>query len=527
MSFPIRTSLSVAALGLWSLSIAQQNDIPLNRDIYYDIDRNGSDSGSTMYTGLRPIIASRADLRNVMGYTPDSARHYYWISKKLFADHLLEVREGGFRLTIDPVFNLEYGREFNEATDFSENANMNHNGRGFWVTADLGPTVSFQTSFYENQAALPAFLYFQAQRGGSVPGQGRIKDFNERGLDFAWAMGNVSWTPRTWLNVQIGQGRHFVGNGYRSMLLSDNTSPYPYIKLSAITTNKRFQYSAINAKLTMFGADNRLPTGEGGESLFYWKRASFRHAGITLGPVQVGLFEATIWKNIDSTGVLPYDPLELNPVIGLNTIVNGFDGPSKQLVGIDTKVRLRNKLFVYGQFALDDPSRQRYAWQAGLQCFDLGRKDLHVLVEYNSATPFAYTKGDPRINYGHAGQALANPLGAGFNEALVQVDYGIRQRYWFRAMANLADIRVDLQENSISGGDIFVTDNTAWTVDAMELRQRFWLDLSFTYRMNPSTNLHFTAGWWTRDLTPAMQQVNSGYLYFALRTGLFNRYYDI
>lgn len=33
---------------------AQQNDIPLNRDIYYDIDRNGAEEGSTMHTGLRP-----------------------------------------------------------------------------------------------------------------------------------------------------------------------------------------------------------------------------------------------------------------------------------------------------------------------------------------------------------------------------------------------------------------------------------------------------------------------------------------
>ncbi|MGB6047363.1 MAG: hypothetical protein WBG34_07155, partial [Flavobacteriales bacterium] len=56
----ISVALSTFLLGL--LAHAQQNDIPLNRDIYYDLDRNGAAKSSTMHTGLRPIIQSRADL---------------------------------------------------------------------------------------------------------------------------------------------------------------------------------------------------------------------------------------------------------------------------------------------------------------------------------------------------------------------------------------------------------------------------------------------------------------------------------
>lgn len=527
MSALFRYALTVAVLGTtWSLA-AQQNDIPLDRDIYYDIDRNGTDSGSTMHTGLRPIIVSRADLHNVMGHRPDSGRYYYWISEKVFKDHLLEVRDGDFRLTVDPLFNFEVGREFHEGTEFSDNNSMSHNGRGLRITGDLGPTVSFQTSFYENQAVLPGYLYHYAQSNSAVPGQGRVKDFNQRGLDFSWAMGNVSWSPAPWLNAQLGQGRHFVGNGYRSVLLSDNASPYPFIKLSALSTNKRWQYTVIHAKLTMTRPTDRLPTGDGGESLFYWKRASFHHLSANLGPVQLGLFASTIWRNIDADGVRPFNAMELNPILGLNTLVYGFESDHKQLAGMDVKWRVRRNWMAYGQFALDDPRRDRYAWQLGMQCFDVLRKDLHVLVEYNMATPFTYAQADPRMNHGHAGQPLAHPLGAGFNEAVVIVDQGIRKRHWLRAKASVADLRVDTTAASISGGNIFVTDITEGSVPAMEMRQRVWLDLSYTYRMNPKTNLHFTAGYWTRDLQPGPRHLNSGYLYFAVRTGLFNRYYDL
>lgn len=528
MSVAFRTFLPVAA-SLWALAVsAQQNDIPLNRDIYYDIDRNAADSGSTMHTGLRPLIQSRADLRNVMGHRPDDKPYYYWLTEKLFKEHFVQVEEGGFHLTIDPVFNLELGREFREQSVYSEENLLNHNARGIWIAADLGPTVSFQTTFYENQAALSSYLYHYAQQRGAVPGQGRLKHFNQRGLDFSWAMGNVSWTPRPWLNAQVGNGRHFVGNGYRSTLLSDNTSPYPYVKLSALSNNKRFQYSVIHAKFQMIGEANRLRTGESGESLFYWKRSTMHHLSVTLGPAQLGLFSSTIWHNIDLNGVRAFDAMELNPLIGLNAVRYGFDGRHKQLVGFDGKVRLRKGMTAYGQFALDDPAKERYAWQAGLHWFNVGgHKDLHLQLEYNTATPFAYSSSNYRMNYAHAGQPLAEVLGAGFNEAIAIVDIGLTDDLWLKTTASVAEVRLDTGFTTTGGGNIFLADTEIADAGAWKKAQRVWCDLSLAYRMNQMTNLQVVLGYRLRDLTPGATHLNSGYLYLSICTGLFNRYYDI
>ncbi len=506
-------------------AIAQQNDIPLNRDIYYDIDRNGAAKASTMHTGMRPIIESRADLTHVMGYRQDSTPQYYWITEKLFKKHLVNVEDGGFRLTLDPVFQFEVGQERREDSEFSNTQTMSHNGRGFRLAAELGPTVSFQSSFYENQAVLPGYLYTFAQSQSVVPGQGRIKRFNSRGLDFAWVTGNVSWTPRPWINAQIGQGRHFVGNGYRSMLLSDNTSPYPYVKFSALTNNKRFQYTAIFAKLQLVGEGNRLPTGEAGESLFWWKRATFLQLSANFGPLQLGLFEGTLWQAIGPDGVLPFNALQLNPVIGLNTAVNGFEGNNTQLAGLDAKYKLTDKMFAYGQYALANPKRDRHAWQVGMQWFDVFRRDLHLLAEFNQATPYTYTRSDARMSWTHDNQPLASPRGTGFSEALVRMDVGLGKHYWLQGELSVERHRSPPNPSAPAETDLFGT-YVPVSRNGLDM-QTVNAGINASLRMNQMTNMQLTLGWTMRDVQPSPVSNTSGYFYLSFHTGLFNRYYDI
>lgn len=525
MSLPPSLLALCACLGPL-LAMGQQNDIPLNRDIYYGIDRNGAARESRMHTGMRPLIESRAELHGVMGHTPDSGRYYYWITEKLYRDHLVQVKEGGFKLAVDPLFRFELGKEYREGSTYTEGTYLQQNSRGFRVAADLGPTVSFQSMFMENQATPTGYLYRYSQAAGIMPGQGRIKVFNTRGVDFAWATANVSWTPRPWLNAQLGQGRHFIGNGYRSTLLSDNSSPYPYVKFSTLTNNKRFQYTSIFAKLQQVGQANRLPTGDAGESLFWWKRATFLHLSANLGPLQLALFEGTMWKTIGADGLLAFNAMELNPIIGLNTLVNGFDGRNTQLLGLDAKYRLAGKGFAYGQYALTDPGRGRHAWQAGVQWFDLFRKDLHLLAEINQATPYAYTKGDPRMSWTHNNQPMAAPAGTGYTEVVLRADYGLNKRFWFQAEMSWLRHPWGFGVVEIPGGDIFGPARETPTVGNWN-RKRLYGAANASYRMNPRTNMQFTIGYSMRDLAPSPPGHDSGFLYVAFHTGLFNRYYDI
>ncbi len=61
------------------------------------------------------------------------------------------------------------------------------------------------------------------------------------GYDYPLAEGYLSYSPGKYFNIQFGHGKNFIGDGYRSLLMSDNASPYPYFKLN--TTFWKLKYT--------------------------------------------------------------------------------------------------------------------------------------------------------------------------------------------------------------------------------------------------------------------------------------------
>ena len=532
--FPRRTSLVLSALALCcgTNSIAQQNDIPLQRDIYIDVERNAAKLDTAIHTGLKPLIESRADLTNVMGHREDKSRHYYWLTEKIFKEHLVIVDEGEFHLTVDPLFNFEYGYDLGDQTRYADTNRYVFNTRGFWIAGNITKKVSFQTMFHENQAVVPQYLYRAVLESYVMPGQGRVKVRSGNKFDFGWSQANVSYSPATWLNLQMGHGKHFVGHGYRSMLLSDNAMNAPYLQFSLLSPDHRWQYTSWHTKLmhgvSEFtgddGINDRLPTGASSEALFYWMRGRFNHLSCDLGRLQLGLFESTIFRTIDENGVRPFDAQELNPVIGLNTLVYGFDGGNKSLVGVDLRVKATSKAYAYGQFATDGPSR--YAFQVGARAFDVLRKDLHLQVEYNSATPYMYTHSPVRQAYMHGGLPLAHPLGTSFSEVVGIVDAGFG-RYWFQCKVNVAVFQRDTSLMYNHGTDLNRPDDDLPSPEGAVERTLTFLDINASYLFNQNTNLRFVLGCSRRDVPGDGDGMQSTYIYASVRTSLFNRYYDL
>ncbi|MCB0763370.1 MAG: capsule assembly Wzi family protein [Flavobacteriales bacterium] len=523
----LRPLTFLTALTIAAFSQAQQNDVPFQRDVYEGIERNAARIDDRSLTGLKPVLESRVDVTGAMGYRVDSTRYFYWLTEKLFRDHLLDVREGDLRLTLDPLFRFEVGLEQGDATPYADTNRFYQNVRGFRITGDLGPKVSFQTMFHETQAIMPQYLFRSALAIGAMPSQGRVKFPAVPKMDFGWSQSSLSYSPARWINLQLGHGKHFVGHGYRSVLLSDNTIPAPYLQLSLLSNNGRWHYTTWHTKLEHgVRPDDRLPTGASSESLFWWMRARFDHLGVQLGRVELGLFESTIFRNIDEEGIRPFDALELNPVIGVNTAVNGFGGEYKQLVGVDLRIKVVDKAFVYGQFGTDDPEQERYAWQAGLRCFDVGLKDLNLQLEYNTAVPFMYMDDPVQLAYMHAGSPMAHPMGANFSEVVAILEQTFRERWRIQAKLNLATYHRDRTATDNHGSDLDKPD-IAMTDDPPLDQELMYLDVNASYLFNPKTNLRFIAGVTRRDLSNAPDGQQSTLIHVSVSTALFNRYYDL
>ena len=518
--------------------LAQQKNIPLNWKYNQDLNRFFFRQEKSIHTSFKPLIESNIKSTGVEECViEDTNKYYYQFTQKLFKESLIiiEDEKNEFHFTIDPLFNFEYGIDFFDTTG----RKLYVNTRGFLVQGDIGTKFSFASSFYENQAMLPLYLddhvrsageYYPTnaggyrQQNGVIPGQGRTKPFKGQGYDYAMASGYISYSPIPELNLQFGNGKHFIGNGYRSMLLSDNTFVYPYIKATTSLIKDRIQFTNL---YTFLSGLYRLPNHTTPEATFEKKMGTFHFLNFRLtDKFQLGLFESVIWKRHDSTGTQPFNVNFVNPIIYSNTLINGMDGKNNAVVGLNLDWTLYNWGHLYGQFVLDDFKIKRYGYQAGVELFDLFKINLlNVLMEYNNAESYTYSHSIPLQNYSHYNQPLAHPAASGFEEYIGIVNYQIK-RVMIKAKLNHLSYDEDFGVDHY-GHDIFKSiDNRTMTGVIPERTKVNMQELELAYKFNIKTNAKFLLGFTNREEHNSSYKKNTSYLFIGFRTNLTNAYYD-
>ena len=211
-----------------------------------------------------------------------------------FFKHVIRVEphNENFKLRLDPILNLETGIDFSDTI----NRRLYNNTRGFIAAGSIGKDFYFETMFAENQSFFPNYLYNYANANTVIPGQGRWKAFKSGGFDYAFSSGYFSYQALKNLNIQIGHGKQKIGNGYRSLLLSDNAFNYPYARFTQQWFKGRVQYSNIYAMFMNLVPATKIPV-KNAERLFQKKAASFQYLSINATKyLNIGFFQGMIWQ---------------------------------------------------------------------------------------------------------------------------------------------------------------------------------------------------------------------------------------
>ncbi len=436
------------------------------------------------------------------------------------------VDTGKFYLTVDILYNFELGNDFADTSAAADTSTLYVNTRGFIIKGDIGDKVSFKTSFYENQAFFPAYLSEYVNNYDVVPGAGRIKPFKKTGYDYAMATGLVSFTPFKNLNFQFGHGKNFIGDGYRSLLLSDNSFNYPFFKIT--THFGKFQYTNIFTNFQNLAVE--LPTSPTTEERFQRKLGTINHLNWILHErIHIGIFESIIWRASESDGKWAYknDYLNfLNPIMMYRPFQYGLNNKNNVMVGMNLKVKLTDKLNLYAQAMLDDNKSEKYGFQVGFKGFDLFKiKDLYFQAEYNSVSPYSYGHMDSTRNYSHYNQALAHPLGAGFSEFIGIVNYKMRD-FFIDVKFNYATYQEDSLNNYHFGKDIFKSDRSIPLSAAGQTTTLLYETIKIGYIINPQTNMQLLIGFSNRSEKNNYWNKKTQYFFIGLRTSLTNQYFD-
>ncbi len=513
--------------------------LPLNRDINLPFESKFNQKNTDFHTSIKPFplsdISPVFNLDSVIykdrnkEYT-GKFKNYLW--RKLRKESFIIVDTNDFYLTIDPLFNFEAGK--NIISDSTANAYVNT--RGFLINGNIGRNFSFSSSFFENQARFVDHVNDFVKEYHVVPGQGPVKSFKTNDFDYSSATGYITFVPIKSLNVQLGHGKHFFGEGYRSLLLSDNAFNYPYLKL---TSNFwKIQYTSMYT--SFINNVSNIFTSE-----FKKKYATFHFLSYNVNKrLNLSFFESTIWQSSKNNQNKGYSLEYLNPVIFVPAAVYKLNDTNNVMLGLNLRYKLFNKFSIYSQFVIDDiylkKVKSKYgfidnkiAYQIGIKGFDILKiKNLNFILEYNHARPYTYSCSSPAQNFSHYNQSLTHPLGANFKETVGILNYRYND-FLIEAKINYAIYGEDTL-NSNYGKNIFYSENTATKGEnsiGNSLLQGikttlFIKDFRICYLVNPATNFNLLLGLIDRELNSVTFNKHSVFVYFGIRTSLTNMYYD-
>ena len=456
-------------------------------------------------------------------------------------ENLLNFKKGILTATADPVLTMLTGYETGRTKRLFESS------YGAILNVSLGNKFHFNTVISKEYSLFPAYLDSIVREEQVVPGRSYA---SRRGDVFHYNnnSGYISYTPIKYFNFQTGYGRNFIGDGYRSLLLSDNSYSYPFFK---ITTNIwKLQYVNLFTNFKALSDEASQPLK------FYNKYGTFHYLSLNIKNLSIGIFEAIIFESRDTSGSkFTYDINYLNPVIFYRPVEYSIGSADNALMGLNLKYKLLNNHVIYGQLMIDefllkeiradiiqeispDINRKsgwwanKYGFQLGYKWFDfLFIKNMQFQSEYNFVRPFSYTHSSITQNYGHYNQALAHPIGANFKEMIFFLRYFIK-RFSFEAKWVYVDFGADT-EAIYYGRDIYRSyikrpyDYGHTTGQGIKTNLLI-SDIKISYLINPKNNLQIELGYTNRLLK--QNQLNNNqqthFIYAGIRTALFNWYYD-
>jgi hypothetical protein len=486
---------------------AQHLNVPINNPYFYWLD--GEINQTHHHTSLKPIISSEIKFDSLLVMYENREKYKKYDKKflnKVKNESLFRRVQDNFEFSIDPLLYAERG--FNEAQD-----KQYINTRGIRIQSSILKKVSFMTSFYESQAFFPEYISTYALSlgqktypgSGVIPGQGRAKPFKDGGFDFGMSDAYVTFVPNDYLSFQTGHGKFFVGEGYRSLLLSDNAFNYPFFKVNTfIGKQKKIQYSTIYASLL---GNERVPISYMPEAPFKRKGATFQFLSWKPNKyIEVSLFESTIWQIWkDTIGSLPTSIKQFNPFIGINTLINGLSSVNNTALGGNIKVSPTKHTTIYAQLLVDE--KNKYGYQGGIKLFNLHGllKNTFMQVEYNTISPNTYTHDVKLQSFTQFDQSMGHTWTNDFHEFVGIFKYHFKDVF---VQTKLNSGIVNKSLNTDLQGNIFISQT------------------ELGYMINRAYNLNIVFGYFYRNMTIGSTVHQTSYYFLTLRTSLRNLYYD-
>jgi hypothetical protein len=434
-----------------------------------------------------------------------------------------EVNTKDFFLAVNPVFQYYVGKEKNN----SEHIFLNT--RGVSLRGRIADKIGFAAYVTDNQERDPHYVQQWVNERKAVPGEGFYKDFKGTGYDFFDARGYITLNVARFIDIAFGYDKNFIGNGYRSLFLSDFSNSALFFKIN--TRIWKFNYQNLFMELQnaeRLGADILIPK----------KYAAMHHLdlGITKW-LNVGIFEGVVFGRKDH-----FEFGYLNPVIFYRSIEQQNGSFDNSVAGLDFKANVAHRFQFYGQLLLDEFKlseikahrgwwANKFAYQLGAKYIDaFNVKNLDLQIESNRIRPFTYSHRDSVANYTHYNQPLAHPQGANLQEVIGIARYQPAAKWMVEAKAIYYTQGKD-SGNVSYGGNIFLPNvdpyrkqDYGFNVGSGVKTKTAYASLLLSYELKPNLFIESNAVY--RKESALGVSTNTFVIYAGIRWNMHRREFD-
>jgi len=335
-------------------------NIPLSHEVYNRFTTRMDKIGTNAHTASKPYRYT--EVQPYYDFKEENEALFYdkktWFGKKLFNENTFQIQGEDYWFTFDIAADLQVGR------DFEESLTTYNNTRAGIFQGGLGKRLNFYTVIYESQGNFAGYyndLANELGREGSsqvlIPGRGIGEPYRD-GFDYPVVEGYLTYEASDFLDIQFGRGNNFIGDGYRSLFMSDNASPNAYVKMN--TSFWKFKYTNTWSSLR-----NPNTLTDGGAFLTKYMATHYLSYNVNKR-LNIGLFESVLFESEPNRG---FDWNFINPILFYNMVEYTTGSRSgKSLIGLIYKYKWTDQINTYGQwlideFSLDDVTAGNNSWK--------------------------------------------------------------------------------------------------------------------------------------------------------------------
>lgn len=510
---------------------AQSNLFPLNNDLAKIILQNSVDTQFNFHSNIRPYQVN--DLEKF-----DTLYSDLNVGSKGIAQYLLDKpllsKEADYKFKLSPIIYALFGKGKSLAS-YGEYEGDGNRWLGVGVQLESSWKNKLAVGFEYTYSEITFLQYVDdyADNRKIIPGFG---EFQQTDLNYYnhYYTGYLNYTPSKILTLEVGRGKHFYGHGYRSLLLSDNSTAYPYGKINLNIWKLKYQVLYANYKHFIELNDGSLVKQNKYSTSNYLSANIGKHANISL-------FQSVIWQATDSLHDRGFDVNYLNPFIFMRPVEFSIGSPDNMLLGLDFSYTIFKNYKFYAQVILDEFLLDeikagngwwgnKYGYQLGLSLNDFFKlKGIQLQLEYNEVRPYTYAHTNVVQNYGNSNSELAHPYGANFKEAIIRLSY-VKKRWLF--LIHTVFAQQGFSDGQTNYGENIFVSNTQRQEYGNYTTQGNKSNLSYqqvkiSYLINPQWKLMMEIGLTNRQRSfdRGTSQENR-MIHIGLKTALYNQYLD-